>query len=132
MTKMEKYHVCRNCKGDWCWESDLWKHTHCYVCGSQFPRPKLSWAKGAGKAQQAELEWPALPPAGQQRNWVSQSAKPVKKVYGALNQVWNFIPEEGQKAITGAGFRVQLDSNASSPGNWQWQREWEALPDCQR
>ena len=117
MTRKDKYHVCRSCEGDWCWERDLWRHTHCNVCGSQFPRPKTSWNKGAGKTRQWELEWPALPNASQQRNWVSQSAKPAKKVYGALNQVWNFIPEDAQQAIASAGFRVQLDSNAAGPGN---------------
>ena len=95
----------------------MWKHTHCYVCGSQFPKPKLSWAKGAGKLQQADPGWPVLPPAGQQRNWVSQSAKPARKVFGALNQVWNYIPEEAQKAITGAGFKVQTDPSVPGPGN---------------
>ena len=117
MTMSEKYRVCKNCKGAWCWERGLWKHTRCYVCGSQFPKPKLSWAKGAGKAQQAESDWPVLSTAGQQRNWVSQSAKPARKVFGALNQVWNFIPEEAQKAITGAGFKVQTDPSATGPGN---------------
>ena len=84
---------------------------------AQFPRPKFAWAKGAGKSQQADSDWPTLPPAGQQRNWVSQSAKPARKVFGALNQVWNFIPEEAQKAIAGAGFKVQTDLIAPSPGN---------------
>ena len=117
MTRKDKYHVCRSCEGDWCWERDLWKHTHCNVCGSQFPRPKTSWNKGTGKTRQWELEWPALPNASQQRNWVSQSAKPAKKVYGALNQVWNFIPEEAQQAIASAGFRVQDRAMAKGMGS---------------
>ena len=102
--------------GDWCWERDLWKHAHCSVCGSQFPRPKTAWSKGDGKSRQWETEWPALPSASQQRKWVTQTEKP-KKVYGALNQVWNFIPEEAQQAIASAGFRVQLDANAAVQGN---------------
>ena len=116
MTRKDKYHVCRSCGGDWCWERDLWKHAHCSVCGSQFPRPKTAWSKGDGKSRQWETEWPALPSASQQRKWVTQTEKP-KKVYGALNQVWNFIPEEAQQAIASAGFRVQLDANAAVQGN---------------
>ena len=109
--------MCRKCEGDWCWESELWRHTNCNLCGAKFPKPKNAQFQGNGKAWQWDLEWPPLSTAAQPNNWTNQATRPANRIYGALNQVWNFIPEEAQQAIASAGFKVQPDSSTEGQGN---------------
>ena len=106
--------MCRKCEGDWCWESELWRHAKCNLCGAKFPRLKNAQFQGNGRAWQWDLEWPPLSTAAQPRKWTNQATRPANRIYGALNQVWNFIPEEAQQAIASAGFKVQPDSSTEA------------------
>ena len=117
MIKKGRYHVCRKCEGDWCWESELWRHTKCNLCGAKFPKPKNAQFQANGKAWQWDLEWPPLSTAAQPNNWTNRATRPANRIFGALHQVWNFIPEEAQQAIASAGFKVQPDSSTEGQGN---------------